>query len=117
MIQGAPPGYASLPARRLGERRDLGTRRFQRAGSAKDVLIGIRRHEVTPLALIAYCLRTCATGSKRAAGLPSLYIPILRAGSGAYLAYHTGVTRRRALLHRQSSGFSHSPALTGLFSM
>src|SRR5262245_5639484 len=106
MIQGAPPGYASLPARRLGERRDLGTRRFQRAGSAKDVLIGIRRHEVTLLALIAYCLRTCATGSKRAAGLPSIYNPRLRAGSGAY----PGVVPINSSFDETARALQRSPA-------
>src|SRR5262249_23496921 len=63
------PGYAPLQARRSGERR------IDRESGAQGV---------ASLASGDYCLQSCASGSKRAAGLQWVFRLLLRAGSGAY---------------------------------
>src|SRR5262245_16660466 len=62
------PGYASLPACSSGERR----------------IDRNQTPEVASLESSDYCLRACASGHKRAAGLQWVFRPRLRAGSDAY---------------------------------
>ncbi len=97
--------------------RTLGTHRFQRAGSAKDVLIGIKRLRSRFAWFDTLLDMSMGAHIQARSGLPCAYHLSLHAGSDAYPGYSPGVTRLLALLQRQSSGFSHSPALTGLFSI
>jgi hypothetical protein len=83
--------------------RNLGTHRFQRAVSAKGVLIGRGSSEAISLDSTHYYPQPRATISKRDERLPLLYYLLLRAGSDAY----PGSSRPR----RKNSTDSRSLAL------
>jgi len=72
----------------LGSR--LGTRRFQRAVSAKDVLIGIKRLGCRLACFEWLLFATARIRPKRAAILHWVFRPLPRAGSDAY----PGIFRR-----------------------